>query len=667
MMSQRLVVLALFGWLAWTGCSAEPSQPSGPPAVPGAGNVAPPPPGGSPITGTGGVGGAFVPIGGEGAVPVGGGSGGSGTVGPVAGSGGAPVTVPPPGMRGSWGSFGGDLAHTRSNPSEKLINVSNVKDLKPAFDIKAPGVTATPAVYDGVLYWADWEGFVHATNLADQKELWKLDRSAMEGGYTGSPAVTETTVYVANRNGLLTAVDRVTGGKKWEVTLDAGVHTHVWSSPAVSEEDNVLVIGIGGYGTRDNNVSIPSSTLETFRGRVEGIDTRDGKSLWKFETSPMPNGAGVAVWSSAALDTTTKTAFIGTGNNYYRPVSMYSDSLLAINYMTGMRVWHHQFTANDAWTVATVLQGGVDGDVGAAPNLFSIGERAVVGVGEKTGSYHVRDRKDGSEVWSKRLTTGGYQGGVMAPAAYHDGVIYVISNNNTSNATVFALKAMDGAILWEEDLTDPAFGAPTIANGVLYVGDQAGNMWARDAASGMQLWTARAPQGRGGGFSVVDGMVFTGYGFHFSESRREPLMGGLLAFSTSGTVILEPGAPVSDCVPNTQVTNAATFTNVYQGVLCPLGCTKVCHSTSAEAGLNLEGKMVAYTSMVDVAAKGDACKDRGHVLVVKNNPTASVLHGKLTSTPQCGVVMPPGAAMSPVTPAQLEAVRLWIAAGAPNN
>jgi hypothetical protein len=348
---------------------------------------------------------------------------------------------------------------------------------------------------------------------------------------------------------------------------------------------------------------------------------------------------------------------------------MYSDSLLAINYMTGMRAWHHQTTANDAWTVGTVLQGGVDGDVGAAPNLFSIGERKVVGVGEKTGRYHVRDRATGVEVWTKTLTNGGYQGGVMAPAAYHDGVIYVISNNNTANATVFALDAANkGAVLWEEDLTDPAFGAPTYANGVLYVGDQAGNMWARDAKTGAELWKQRAPQGRGGGFAVVDGMVFTGYGFHFSESRKEPLMGGLLGFSTTGAVIpIDPGAPLSDCIPNTAVTSAPTFTNVYQGVLCPLGCTKVCHSTSAEAGLNLEGKMVAYMSMVDVPAKGDACKDKGHVLVAKNNAAASVLHGKLTSTPQCGVVMPPGAAMSPVTPMQLEAVRAWIAAGAPNN
>jgi polyvinyl alcohol dehydrogenase (cytochrome) len=673
-MSQRLLLRSCFGWLvslAAIGCSSEPSGngPGTGPLAP-AGSFASPLAGGSAITGTGGVGGAFVPVGGGGQGPgqINGGAGGTGVVGPMAGSGGsAVVNVPPPGMRGSWPSFGGDLAHTRSSAKETMISASNVMGLKPAFDIKAPGVTATPVLFDGVVYWGDWGGIVHATNIQDQKELWKLDRSAMKGGYTGSAAVTETTVYVANRNGLLSSIDRNTGVPNWEITLDAGVHTHVWSSPVVAEQDNVLVIGIGGYGTRDNNVALPRSQLETFHGRVEGIDTRDGKSLWKFETAPMPNGAGVAVWSSAAIDVERKLAFIGTGNNYYTPVSPYSDSLVAINYMTGVRAWHKQFTANDAWTVGTVLGGGVDGDVGAAPNLFTIGERAVVGVGEKQGSYHVHDRMTGDEVWKRKLTAGGYQGGVIAPAAFANGLIYVISNNDTRNSTLFALKATDGVPLWDEDLTDPTFGAPAVANGIVYVGDQAGNMWARDAMSGASLWTARLPQGRGGGFSLVDGVLFTGYGFHFSESRREPLMGGLIAYSLTGTIMPPMPSMMADCMEGAQLTSAATFTNVYQGVLCPLGCTKVCHSTSAEAGLRLEGKMFAYDGLFNVPAKGEPCKDRGHVLVVPNNPAASVLLGKLSGMPQCGVSMPPGSATSPVTAPQLDALRAWISAGAPNN
>jgi polyvinyl alcohol dehydrogenase (cytochrome) len=607
----------------------------------------------SPIAGNGGVGGQ------AGVGGVGGGAGG-------AGGGGVPQ-VP---VRHNWPSFGGDLAHTRYSASETIISAATASELAPAFDIAAPGVTATPALYKGVIYWADWGGFVHATDLETQAELWKVDKSANVGGYTGSPAVTETHVFVANRNGLISALHRENGEVDWEATLDSGVHTHIWSSPVVVEEDNVMIIGVGGYGTRNNGTPLPASQLRTFRGSVVGIDTLTGEEMWTFEVTPEPDGAGVSVWSSAAVDTTRKIAYIGTGNNYYDPVSQYSDSLLAIDYLTGQYKWHAQFTEGDAWTVQNFLS-GVDGDVGATPNLFEINGRAVVGVGDKPGRYHVHDRDTGAKVWSVPLTDGsGFQGGVMAPAAYHNGVIYVVSNNGTSSSTVFALSAANnGATIWEYDLIDPTFGGPALGNGVLYVGDQAGNVAAVDASNGDELWTAKLPQGRGGGFSLVDGMLFTGYGFHFSESRREPLMGGLIGFSRGGGIIIPEPPKTDDCVAGTPLTADATFTNVYQGVLCPAGCTKVCHTSSMEGALRIDFKDIAYQSLVGVVAKGAGCVGAGHVLVQPNDPAASVLHGKLALTPQCGLAMPPGAtaATTSVTPAMLEAVRAWIAAGAPNN
>ena len=658
--------------LACAGCQAAEQDPIAP--SPMAGTFAPGGAGGAAgmlPAGGGGAGGEILPTAGTGTTSPMAGSGGVGGAGGAGGEGGSGGGVPPVmGERGTWGSFGGDLAHTRSSANETMIAPGNVSELMAAFNIAAPGVTATPALYKGIIYWSDWGGFVHATNLETQAELWKVDKSANGGGYTGSPSVTATHVYVANRNGLLSALDRETGGVAWEIMLDAGVHTHIWSSPIVVEEDHVLIIGIGGLGTRDNGFALPASQLRSFRGSVVGIDSLSGDSLWEFGVTEEPSGAGVSVWSSAAVDTTRKLAFIGTGNNYYEPVSQYSDSLLALNYLTGEYKWHAQFSEGDAWTVGTVLSGGIDGDVGATPNLFEINGRAVVGVGDKPGRYHVHDRETGVQVWSQPLTNGsGFQGGVMAPAAYQNGVIYVVSNNGTSSSTAFALSAVDGATLWDFDLIDPTFGGPAIGNGVLYLGDQAGNVWALDAMSGESLWNEQLPQGRGGGFSLVDGMLFTGYGFHFSESRAEPLTGGLIAFSRSGTIMPVEPPKMDDCIVGTALTAEPTFNNVYQGVLCPSGCTKVCHSSSMEASLRLDKIDIAYTSLVNAAAKGAGCNTGGHVLVVPNNPAASVLHGKLAAMPACGIAMPPGATPETtlVTPAMMQAVSAWIAAGAPNN
>jgi polyvinyl alcohol dehydrogenase (cytochrome) len=431
----------------------------------------------------------------------------------------------------AWTSFGGDLAHTRSSPDETSISVENVAQLTTAFDIPAPGVTSTPVIMGGVVYWADWAGKVHATNLADQKAVWELDASAAGGGYTGSPMVTERFVYVANRNGRLSALDRALGTVVWEAKLDAGPATHIWSSPVVAEQDGVLVIGVASQGTTENAMPVPRSRLETFRGSVVGFDALTGKELWRIATSPEPNGAGVSVWSSAALDTQRKLAFIGTGQGYYKPVSPLSDSLLAIDYMTGKIRWSDQYYKNDAWTLEDPGD-GIDADVSAAPNLFSVDGRDMVGVGDKNGVYHAHDRETGVEVWRYSYDAPAYSsGGIIAPAAYAEGTIYVITTTSMGGASVYALRAADGFKLWKYSLSYYNWGAPAVANGVLYVGDQSCEILALNSAAGNKLWSHQLPQGRAGGFSLCDGVLFTGYGFHHQEPNLEPLQGGLRAFS----------------------------------------------------------------------------------------------------------------------------------------
>ncbi|HET8934165.1 MAG TPA: PQQ-binding-like beta-propeller repeat protein [Polyangiales bacterium] len=617
----------------------------------------------------------------------GGGAATSGTLpaGAMAGTGAVPstttagnpstVTDPgtPPSARGSWMSFGGNPEHTRAVEGETTISVTNAAMLGTAFDIKAPGVTSTPAVYQGIIYWGDWGGTLHATQIPvgkeTPKEVWKLDRSANKGGYSGSPAVTDKVVVAANRNGLVTAVDRMTGTQIWETKLDAGIHTYIWSSTVVAEADGVVVIGIGGAGTRDNGIPLSSSQTGTFHGSVAGLDLATGKMLWQFFPSPDPMGAGCSVWSSGALDLKRKLVFIGVGNNYERPTSDMEDTILALDYMTGTKKWHHQFTSNDAFTAGNIT-GGVDGDVGATPNLFKIGEKEVVGVGDKPAGYHVLDRDTGTVIWEvKGLTSSsGFQGGVMQPATVADGKVFVVSNNSTISSTLFALNQADGKTLWQASLNAPTFGGSVYGNGVIYTADSDGNIKAFNASDGKSVWMSRAPAGIGGGFSMVDGLLFIGYGYHFSESAKEPLMGGLMGFALGGSAP-PPPTTTSDCMMDAVVTADATFTNVYQGVLCRNGCDKVCHtSNTGAAQLGLAGKAMAYTNLVGVGAKDTtACAGKGN-RVTAGDPNMSVLYQKLANTQTCGSRMPPGGPVGGDLPAaQLDALKAWIMAGAPNN
>ena len=114
----------------------------------------------------------------------------------------------------------------------------------------------------------------------------------------------------------------------------------------------------------------------------------------------------------------------------------------------------------------------------------------------------------------------------------------------------------------------------------------------------------------------------------------------------------------------------ATFSAVYP-MLFPADTApkcNFCHSMPASDisnGLLHLGtdKETAYVALVGKAALGSKCKDRP--LVVAGQPDMSLLVQKFAANPPCGEQMPQGGA--PLTDAQVEQVRSWIAAGAKDD
>jgi polyvinyl alcohol dehydrogenase (cytochrome) len=462
--------------------------------------------------------------------------------------GGTPLPV-----RASWPSFGGDYAHTRASPGEQRISTVSVRGLQRAWERAAPGVSATPAILEGIVYWSDWAGGVHANRVDDGTTVWSQQ---LPVGFTGSPFVGEARVYVADRTHTVYALERTTGRKLWAATLDDVALTQLWSSPIVV--DDVLVVGSAAKGTMDNGQAFSDEQLATSRGAVVGLNAQTGGLLWRFETTRVKGdstlyGPGVSVWSTAAVDQARGLLFIGTGNGYAEPVSPYSNALLALEYKTGALVWCRQFSPDDAFHAADLLS-GPDYDVGAAPNLFTIQHQGqpmeVVGVGDKSGTYHVLARDSGAVIWETVLEPVDFlrkTGGIIAPAAYAEGRIFVASNTSHDTSKVWALDATTGRELWQSaTINSVNFGAPAVANGVLFFGGSGlsilgsaltgegvggvGELVAFAADSGEVLFRSALRAGRGGGFSIADGHVFVGSGFSFYVSEDEPVAGFLEVF-----------------------------------------------------------------------------------------------------------------------------------------
>ena len=455
---------------------------------------------------------------------------------------------------GPGGAAAAGDATTTTAVAADAITPERASDLVEAWRVDGQvGVTGRPAVRDGLVYFGNWAGSVQAVDLTTGEMRWQTQVAA-DNTVTidGAALATDDLVYVADGDGKMYALHRATGELAWTQTLEPHPDVRIFSSPVLAPDaidgKDVVIIGVASSELRR-----PIDDF-TFRGSVVALDAASGEEVWRLPVSEGENGAGVSVWSSAAIDEERKLAFIGTGQAYEHPAGPLSDSLLAIDYGTGELEWSRQFTENDVWTYFSPPPKGPDADIGATPNLFTVDGRDLVGVGDKAGTYDVFDRETGDTVWARELTPGSPLGGVMVTAAYgapgsggpgdDEGTIYVTSNEmdpgqmTASNAEshrsmLFALDAGTGEVQWQQDMQGATFGSIAVADGVVYRPSVPGPLTALDARTGDVLWSAEPGGDMGAGVRVVDGYVLAPHGFWFFMATPTQL-GGVVAYALDG-------------------------------------------------------------------------------------------------------------------------------------
>ena len=467
---------------------------------------------------------------------------------------------------GGWSSYGPDLANSRSQPRPAGIGAATAPRLVERWAIRHVGpvdgstysVTGSPAVVGGTVYYTDWTGRLTAVGLRTGRVRWstKVSRSAsVTAAVNSSPTVAGGTVYVSALEGRVVAVSARTGAIRWSTVLDTHGLTTLYASPTVS--GHRLIVGVASA----ENVLSPGPY--DFRGSVAALDTRTGRILWQTYTMPADrDGRGGSVWGTAAIDERRGIAYIGTGQAYSRPVGRLTDALLALRLRDGSLAWHRQFTRNDVWNAFGAL-GGKDYDIGASPNLFRIGRRDVVGVGDKGGRYATLDRNTGATIWRRELCAGSHLGGIMTTAAVTRGSIWVTCNKLSAAAldvghkdpkapyfdwplhqppsytAIFRLSARSGRTVWRRRVPGATFGALTEAGGAVFVPNTDGTFRVLDARSGRVQWTSHPGAPIGGGATVAGGTVLIGYGVQYGGAERAVSpppgsRGGIVAYTVRG-------------------------------------------------------------------------------------------------------------------------------------
>ncbi|MFN2525041.1 MAG: PQQ-binding-like beta-propeller repeat protein [Actinomycetota bacterium] len=469
---------------------------------------------------------------------------------------------------GEWRWYGHDYSNSRTQPAEKKIGLPEAAQLQPAWYFSAEEAggsgdfTGTPVIADGCVYMGSNDAWVFAMNADTGELVWKT-RVDKRGGINSSLAIIGGRVFASVSRiarPYAVALDQQTGHELWRTTLDTQPGSDIYSSPVVY--DGFVVLGVSGGAAELGD----EADRHSFQGNYSLIEMATGEVLHKEWTirppdknvnKPKDDYAGAAVWSSAAVDTATKTGYLVSGNPF-RPQAehKHTNAILKIDFdraspRFGRIIAAYKGTVDEYFPAIGDLpcydipgnpppyypQGigacqDLDMDFGASPNLFEVDGKKVVGAGQKSGVYHVADRTSMEGVWKTIVGPPSAVGGIVGSTAFNGDAIF---GPITVPGYLWSLNS-SGGHRWISPIGDGAhWGNPvSVANGVVYTVDLRGFLTGYDAATGAPVFASPLWSSGGsglklswGGVSIARNMVYAavgitgGDGFIFGYSMGE--------------------------------------------------------------------------------------------------------------------------------------------------
>lgn len=309
---------------------------------------------------------------------------------------------------GRWTRSQGDNGARRYS-TLKQITKANVRDLELAWTYRsgdgAANVQCTPIVVDGLLFAPTPGRALVAIDAATGVEKWRRKIPDLRNRIQDTPARRGLVFWPGDRE----HPPRILfGGGDWIYALDPKTGEPIGEFGDQGRAP--IETGATASGAVFQHVFITTGIT----GDVYAYDVRTGKSVWRFhsiargrefgaETWNDPQ-AGANGWSGLSIDDARGIAFIALGAPRPDMVgvgrlgdNLFADCVLALDVLTGKRLWHFQDIRHDIW----------DLDVCAPPNLVTIvrdGKRVdVVTCMAKSGHLFVLDRLTGKPVFPVRL------------------------------------------------------------------------------------------------------------------------------------------------------------------------------------------------------------------------------------------------------------------------
>ncbi|WP_033332247.1 PQQ-binding-like beta-propeller repeat protein [Streptomyces novaecaesareae] len=318
--------------------------------------------------------------------------------------------------------------------------------------LSAAGGLGALAVCGGAGWWA-------RRDTARGPRLWG---SAALGGRVVLPAGARQGLYASGYDGSVRAIDPGSGAVLW--SREIGAADPDGGSPGWQLADS------GGWPLASGDGVVCVVSQARVQARVQVLDAASGDLRWEVA---LPD------WAPSAWQ---QDPAVGGGGVY----TVHGSSL------------HCHDTADGALRWSS--------DPGVSGRLALAGD-TVFAAGERSGLLAF-DARGGERRWAQAAV-----GRANGAPVVERGVVYVAqSGEGPGSATVFALDAASGQVLWRRGRMDVPQGPLSAADRTLCLLSGA-RLTALDAATGETRWTAAVPVGLGrgtGSMTAADGTAYVG-------------------------------------------------------------------------------------------------------------------------------------------------------------
>ena len=332
-----------------------------------------------------------------------------------------------------WESYGGNSARTHYSPLSQ-IDTGNVSRLQVAWQYHTGDaepmtqIQVNPINIGGILYGVSPKLKLFALDAATGKEKWVFDpvkdQAAAGRGYFQMNVCRGVAYYRGSdsdqrifysASSRLYCIDARSGkpiasfGDSGRIDLHQDLGRDVRNLYVASTTPGIIYKDIIIIGTR------VAEEADAAPGHIRAYDVHTGKLRWIFHTIPQPGEpgyeswdnpeawkhiGGANVWAGFSLDEQYGMVFAPVGSASYdfyggkrTGNDLYANCVLALDALTGKRIWHFQTVHHDLW----------DRDLPTAPVLVDVNQdgRKVEALAQlsKSGFIFLLDRHTGRPLY----------------------------------------------------------------------------------------------------------------------------------------------------------------------------------------------------------------------------------------------------------------------------